>query len=59
MKGIQSGLFKETRQNQRILDDMIQEAKTFDNRLKKLGMKINIDELINNDKEEAKKKNLD
>lgn len=37
---------QETRQNERILSEMINEAKTFDNRLKKMGIKLNVDELI-------------
>lgn len=40
---------------------MIQEAKQFDNRLKKMGIDINVDDLIQktSDKEEGKKGTVD
>ena len=46
-------IFKESSQNERILTDMIKEATTFDNRLKKVGLAIDIKKLIN-DKEDPK-----
>lgn len=47
-------VIKESSQNDRILSDMIKEATTFDNRLKKVGLAIDIKKLIN-DKEGYKK----
>ena len=49
-------IFKESLQNDRILNDMVKEAATFDNRLKKVGLKIDITELIN---DQDKQKDLE
>eukprot|EP00347_Sterkiella_histriomuscorum_P018065 403346921 len=46
-----NSIFKESNQNQRILDELIQEAKEFDTRLAKMGLNISVKDLLN-DKEE-------
>ena len=53
-----SRINKESYQNERILKDMIKEATTFDNRLKKVGLSINIKDLIN-DKDDSKVRDVD
>ena len=52
-----SRIFKESSQNERILTDMIKEATTFDNRLKKVGLAIDIKKLIN-DEEDPRKREI-
>jgi hypothetical protein len=54
-----SRIFKESSQNDRILSDMIKEATTFDNRLKKVGLTIDIKKLINDKDDDPRKREID
>ena len=56
--GAATKIFKESKQNNRILQDMIKEATNFDNSLKKVGLKIDLKKLIN-DKDDQDPRNRD